>query len=140
MREYGSKKSSLLLFPISLLSLMHRRPEVPLVLFGSVNGKSNEFQACRIVSFLSVRLISVHFSYIDFRSCFVKLNVPGISGSSGFPSVDRVIRTRQRIFIDLILSFFPIPLSRGNKVGQIFVKVRIDLCVIHGIIDRYDEN
>lgn len=47
----SKKKSSLLLFPISLVSLMHRRPVAPLVLFGPVDGKSNEFQVCRPVSF-----------------------------------------------------------------------------------------
>ena len=60
------RKSSLLLFPISLLSLMHRRPEVPLVLFGPVNGESNEFQACRLVSFPSTRLIFRSFFFHRF--------------------------------------------------------------------------
>lgn len=69
----SKKKSSLLLFPISLVSLMHRRPVAPLVLFGPVDGKSNEFQVCRPVSFPpSSSLLFFFYRFFTFFYFYVK--------------------------------------------------------------------
>lgn len=69
----SKKKSSLLLFPISLVSLMYRRPVVPLVLFGPVDGKSNEFQVCRPVSFPpSSSLLFFFYRFFTFFYFYVK--------------------------------------------------------------------